>query len=62
MCKPVNAQNSAAFDVRSAEFSPERIGPCGRRCSECRISALTASLIANPAARLETSTTSRARG
>ena len=44
MCKPVDSQINSVFDSRAAEFAPDRIGPCGRRCSECQIAALLANL------------------
>ena len=44
MCRPVNAPASGTIEASAAEFAEDRIGPCGRRCSECRAAAMMAGL------------------
>lgn len=47
MCKPVKSNSPISATAAAIEVPADLVGPCGRRCRECKLAALTAELTAD---------------
>ena len=51
MCQPINTTANRATLAAVPEVPDNKIGSCGRRCSECRLAAMTAGIAMAPSGR-----------